>query len=463
MFPWQFQYLPHGAPGACMPGSMGPTGIPDSSGVVGSNMWSAMPQSSPMGMMISGCPGFPGMTHFGAMRPPQFGPGTGAPALEEALPNHQGVASAHDQRARPGTSGFAAPTGARSEVGERTSFPDDKQNISSSYRFLGSVWKHGVRQALPKKFRITLLLRMNSVFFTRALLARASDTTVDYCIYICCHMPPHTRIADLACPAKGAFRDMMADEYERYRRIQPQRFDSLSPDLANAASLAIQLGYPWNQVCPEDVLALGTQGVRPTHAGLSESGRGPCAGDGGSADERERQLAIEDGEVLGEEDELRSNASGGTAGKGSIAPSPRGGRNAHSSYARRPPSAGVTPTRKTVQTKRSASFQDSEGSGVGHGCDDTKPASLASSPAAKALKKACDADSQPQNEPSTEEMDVASRAEHSTPASGSRDSVPPAEVQVETGSEVPEGFKDMMMKMARQKEDATQEMIEKLG
>ena len=71
---------------------------------------------------------------------------------------------------------------------------------------------------------------MSTTTFRRPLLARLTDEDVDFIIYICTHMGPMSRIADLHVQKKGEFRDLLVGEYIRYRKVQPTRMQDFAGD-----------------------------------------------------------------------------------------------------------------------------------------------------------------------------------------------------------------------------------------
>ena len=221
------QPLPHQYPGMgqhCIP-MMYPHGPPQD------QSWRACHTvyQSPQGVAYQGC------QQVLAPQPPhvQHQPHATAPVL------HQGQVS---QGAPPPTQDTAgeAMNGNGNTI---RAYPDDKQNLSSSYRFVGNVWLHGVRAVIPKKFKGGVLTMIDEDTWTPFRLALLDEVQTDCLFYIVTGVPPGSRLADLQCKTKGDLRKAFVKEARRLSRCEPQRLKRLSHYLRNIVGEAVRLGY----------------------------------------------------------------------------------------------------------------------------------------------------------------------------------------------------------------------------
>ena len=63
-------------------------------------------------------------------------------------------------------------------------FADHGHKISSAYRFLGCFWKHGVRSALPKKMRPSVLTFHNPTLYTVIRTSKLDEVETDCLLFL---------------------------------------------------------------------------------------------------------------------------------------------------------------------------------------------------------------------------------------------------------------------------------------
>ena len=98
---------------------------------------------------------------------------------------------------------------------------DDHTKLSTSYRSIGCIFKFGARATLPKKRRMSCLVRMDPDQWTIFRMARLEEAEIDCLVYAVTGVHPMTKLSDLNCKTKGQFRNMMAKEGHRVQRAQP--------------------------------------------------------------------------------------------------------------------------------------------------------------------------------------------------------------------------------------------------
>ena len=108
-------------------------------------------------------------------------------------------ASTHSTRERS-RSRSGSPPSSRIKSGARS---DDKDKISSSYRFFGGVHAHGPRATIPRKLRQSCLTRIDDDNFNVIMLSGLDDESIDLLLYIVCGLLPNGKVADLQVNTKG--------------------------------------------------------------------------------------------------------------------------------------------------------------------------------------------------------------------------------------------------------------------
>ena len=114
------------------------------------------------------------------------------PSPAPLVPQPQGLALA-GQPAQPGPH-VAAAAGAQI---------DDDHKLSTSYRVLGSMFKHGLRATIPKKMRVSAMVRVDPNEWTIFRMSLLDECQTDCLLYILSAVRPSTRISDLSCKTKG--------------------------------------------------------------------------------------------------------------------------------------------------------------------------------------------------------------------------------------------------------------------
>ena len=120
---------------------------------------------------------------------------------------------------------------------------DDNQKLSTSYRVLGLMWKHGTRATIPKKIRGASIIRSNPVEWTVFRMAQLDEEQTDALLFVCSGVRPSTRIADLGTKTKGELKNAIAREAARVQKAQPERLSGTAHDLKNIILEALRLGY----------------------------------------------------------------------------------------------------------------------------------------------------------------------------------------------------------------------------
>ena len=146
----------------------------------------------------------------------------------------------------------------RSRTPDRLRFKDDgHERVSTSYRFLGGVWKRNPRTVLPRKVRASMLTAFNPELYTPVLLAGKPEEVIDELLFIVGGLTPATRIVDLQRERKRDVREMFIKEAVRMQRICPTRLSTLAGDLENTAVVAMHLGAPMEEMLPSRRLQRG--------------------------------------------------------------------------------------------------------------------------------------------------------------------------------------------------------------
>ena len=242
-----------------------------SQGIVGNGMWS-QDQQQPMGT-----PGGMAQQHMvaammrtmmpppgAAMVPPtpsgSVPPGIIVPALTAGEP---------EPSLPPLTNGNPVAS-EQTRTPDDPSFPDDDQRLSTSYRALGCVFKHGVRATIPKKLRASVAMSIDSNEWSVFRLANIDEHEMDMLLFILTGVPPTTRICDLNVKNKGELRRALAKEGLRVLKTQPERTSSLAHDLSNLEVTAKRLGYKEEWLPPTKA---ETEEPRGTKRGIADPAR----------------------------------------------------------------------------------------------------------------------------------------------------------------------------------------------
>ena len=125
---------------------------------------------------------------------------------------------------------------------------DDKVKLSTAYRMLGAVWRHGVRATIPKKLRGSCINHTDPDTWTVYRLSQIDDVQTDCLLYMICGMKPTTRISDLCCKNKGELKGCIKLEAKRIQKAQPERMSGLAHDLNNVVQEAVRLGFDINDL-----------------------------------------------------------------------------------------------------------------------------------------------------------------------------------------------------------------------